>query len=103
MNPGFVSAVEMLPLPKLDTLSNEQVDGKACVWCSGRPRTPLALGIRLSANAGTLRRWCPVAHQRCAAHKAGKVYRLHIQMCARCAHRDYCPDGRALYKLAFTD
>lgn len=87
-------------MPKLDALTEAQIGGEVCVWCDRRPRHPLALGPRLSAQAGRLRCWHPIAHQRCAAQRAGKVYALHIETCARCIHRDYCMDARALYKLA---
>ena len=100
MNPGFVRPVEMLPMPKADTLTEDQLDGKACVWCRVRPREPLTLGVRLSVLGGRLHRWQPIAHGWCAAEKAGKVYELHRRTCARCAPRDYCPDAVALYELS---
>ncbi|MEU5769784.1 hypothetical protein ABZ782_28105 [Streptomyces asoensis] len=95
-----MNAAEMLPVPKLDALTAEQIDGEACVWCRRRPRDPFALGPRLSAQAGRLHCWHPIAHRRCAAQRAGKVYALHIKTCARCTHRDYCMDAQALHKLA---
>ena len=102
MNPAFVQPVEMLPMPKADTLTEGQLDGKVCVWCGVRPREPLALGVRLSVLAGRLHRWLPISHRRCAAEKAGKTYELHRRTCARCAPRDYCPDAVALYELSQT-
>lgn len=97
---SYGNAVEMLPMPKTDALTDRQLDGEACVWCGIRPREPLRLGPRLSTRAGTLHRWFPIAHRRCAAAKAHKVYQLHQQTCARCAPGDYCPDAISLYKLA---
>ncbi len=97
---NYGNAVEMLPMPKTDALTDRQLDGEACVWCSVRPREPLRLGPRLSARAGTLHRWFPIAHRRCAAEKARKVYELHRRTCVRCAPGDYCPDAISLYKLA---
>lgn len=100
MNPAFIQPAEMLPMPKADTLTDKQVGGEVCVWCSVRPREPLRLGPRLSTLDGRLHRWFPIAHRRCAAEKAGKVYQLHRRTCARCAPREYCPDAIALYELS---
>lgn len=98
MNPGFVSAVEMLPVPRAAGLPVERVDGKFCVWCGGA--TSVELGGRLSVVGGMLRRWEPRACHSCARREAGRVYGIHVTTCARCTHREYCPDARALYELA---
>ncbi len=100
MNTGFVSAAEMLPMPRPGALSRDQVDGKVCVWCGGEPDDRIALGPRISPIAGTLKRWLPRACCPCAGRSASRVYQLHVRMCPRCSHGDYCPDGRALYGLA---
>jgi hypothetical protein len=101
VNAGFVSAVEMLPMPKIDSLTPAQIDGLTCVWCG---RTPdgggIVLGPRLSAVAGALRRWAPRGCRPCTGRKAAYVYQLHLTMCARCTHRDYCDDSHALRDLA---
>lgn len=93
-------AGELLPLPRTDGLTQPQLDGETCVWCSVKPRVPFRLGIRLSSHRGRLLRWTPIAHKRCASTRAARVHRIHIQSCARCSHGDYCPDSRALHALA---
>lgn len=89
-------------MPRLDTLTARQIDGEACVWCAVRPRSPIPIGPRISTDNGGLRRWSPIAHPRCAAQQAGRVYRLHVKTCQRCVPQLYCPDSRALHTLATT-
>jgi len=98
VNPGFVCAVEMLPVPKAAGLARKRIAGTCCVWCG--QTAALALGTRLSVIDGTLKRWEPRACQSCARREAGRVYDIHITRCARCSHRDYCPDSHALHELA---
>ncbi|MDQ0831934.1 hypothetical protein QF032_003778 [Streptomyces achromogenes] len=98
MNPGFVNAVEMLPMPKACDLPPERVDGTRCVWC-GRPPT-VGLGPRISPIGGALTRWTPQGCGPCVGRKAARVYGLHVGTCPRCSHGEYCPDSRALHKLA---
>jgi len=93
-----VCATEMLPVPRAADLGAEQVDGAACVWCGKAP--DIGIGLRISVFTGTLRRWLPRACHACVGSQAVRVYRLHISSCARCSHRDYCPDSRALHELA---
>ncbi|MGW7130938.1 hypothetical protein ACWGIA_21730 [Streptomyces bobili] len=50
---------------------------------------------------GELLRWEPSSCRRCLRREAKRVYNIHIGVCARCTHRDYCPDSRALYELGF--
>ncbi|WP_416983570.1 hypothetical protein [Streptomyces sp. T028] len=100
MNPGFVCAPEMLPVPRLGGLSREQIAGKACVWCGCSPDDRIVLGPRISPRAGMVKRWFPSACQPCTGRKAVQVYRRHTTTCARCTHRDYCPDSHALHALA---
>lgn len=98
MNAGFVCAAEMLPVPRVAGLPAEQIAGKCCVWC-GDPAS-MDLGARISPLGGTLQRWEPRACRSCAGREAERVYGLHITTCARCSHRDYCPDREALVRLA---
>lgn len=93
------AAAEMLPLPRASSLTQAQIDGTACVWCKA-PDGLIALGPRVRPVAGELRRWHPRACRPCAGRKAVSVYRLHISTCARCSHRNYCPDSQALHALA---
>ncbi|WP_158101573.1 hypothetical protein [Streptomyces bobili] len=45
-------------------------------------------------------RWKPRSCLPCLRREAKRVYGIHITVCARCTHRDYCPDNKALYPLA---
>ena len=98
MNPGFVNAPEMLPVPKAAGLATERVEGKRCVWCGAA--ATVELGPRLSVVDAALQRWEPRACRSCARREASRVYDIHIRTCARCSHGEYCPDARALYTLA---
>ncbi|MER6955016.1 hypothetical protein [Streptomyces sp. NPDC000618] len=98
MNPGYVRPAEMLPVPRAAGLASERIEGKRCVWCGGADTAEQ--GPRLSVIGGTLKRWEPRACRSCTGREAGRVYDVHITACARCIHRDYCPDSKALYALA---
>lgn len=97
-----IAAVEMLPMPKAHTLTGEQIEGKTCVWCAKRlgEGVGLSLGPRIRVAPGGVRRWLPQACRPCTGVEAARVYQLHIRTCARCSHRDYCPDSIALHTLA---
>jgi hypothetical protein len=97
VNPGFVCAVEMLPVPKAAGLAPARVEGKRCVWCGGP--ASIELGTRLSVIDGAVKRWEPRSCRSCAKREAGRVYDVHITRCGRCSHHDYCPDSTALLRL----
>lgn len=97
MNPQYADGLEMLPMPQAVTLTDVQIDGAVCVWCSGTPE--LKLGPRISVVGGSLSRWWPRACRSCVAREAGRVYAVHIRSCQRCTGRAYCLDGRALHAL----
>ncbi|GGW81294.1 hypothetical protein [Streptomyces galilaeus] len=99
MHPGFVRAPELLPTPKAADLPAERLAGTRCVWCGGAATD--ALSARVSVVKGELLRWEPSSCRRCLRREAKRVYNIHIGVCARCTHRDYCPDSRALYELGF--
>lgn len=98
MHVGFVTAAEMLPVPKPSCLTAMQVDGTVCVWCP-RPAA-VDLGSRLSTGTAGLQRWRPGACRLCAGLEARRVFSIHSKTCVHCVHGDYCPDGRALHELA---
>lgn len=102
MHPDFVTAVELLPMPKLRGLTPEQVEGGACPWCGTRVQqgTGMSLGPRIGVTVGGIQRWIPRACRPCVGSQAARVHRLHIRTCASCSHRDYCADSRALHRLA---
>jgi hypothetical protein len=100
MHPGYIRAPELLPVPRPDRIRPEQEAGTRCVWCRRTRELPVDLGPRLSTHTGAVRRWRPRACQPCAAREAARVFTIHTDKCARCVHRDWCPDARALYDLS---
>lgn len=88
----------MLPVPRAAGLAPERVTGKRCVWCGGADT--VVLGPRLSVIGLALKRWHPRGCRPCTRREASRMHGIHITTCARCAHRDYCSDARALYELA---
>lgn len=90
----------MLPVPKAVGLVTDQISGTVCVWCGHTPQ--VALGPRLSVIGDALCRWWPRACRRCTGREAARVHDIHTTTCARCVHRDYCPDAHALHGLALT-
>ncbi|MFJ8791383.1 hypothetical protein [Streptomyces sp. NPDC102462] len=97
MNPAFANAVEMLPMPRTE-FTAAQLDGTACPWCARPPEIPL--GPRLRVAEGRLDRWFPHSCLPCAQREAARVHAVHVTVCPRCTHRDYCMDARALRRLA---
>ncbi|MGW1532350.1 hypothetical protein [Streptomyces aureus] len=102
MHPDFVNAVEMLPMPRVRSLTPEQIEGAACPWCAIHVDgdAGLRLGPRIGVTGSGIARWFPRACRPCVGKAAARVYRLHVRTCARCSHRDYCPDSKALHALA---
>jgi hypothetical protein len=98
VNTDYVNAPEMLAMPRASALTADQIQGIVCVWCGGETR--LDLGPRLRVIDGELSRWHPRACLPCAAREAARVCGIHRQVCPRCTHRVYCPDGAALLHLA---
>ncbi|WP_320784214.1 hypothetical protein [Streptomyces sp. CRN 30] len=100
-------AVELLGLPGLDGLTDDQVRGADCVWCrTGLSiETAVDLGELQSPLAGTTSehgtRWFPRADRRCIAPRARRALDSHTPMCEQCAdERAICPVGRILQQLA---
>jgi hypothetical protein len=98
MNPGFVNALEMLPVPKRISPTPGQAAGDHCVWC-GHAAT-VDLGPRLRITDEGLHRWKPRTCTPCALSNAKEAYDLHRATCARCTKWEHCHDSRALYALA---
>ncbi|WP_327180664.1 hypothetical protein [Streptomyces sp. NBC_01334] len=98
MDSDFVDAAEMLPVPKAAGPASVRIDGKRCVWCGGA--ASMDLGPRLSVIDRVLKRWEPRGCRSCAKREARRVHDIHITTCARCIHRDHCPESNALYALA---
>jgi hypothetical protein len=101
VHPSFVNAAEMLAMPRTHTLSEEQMEGRQCVWCSG-PDT-IDMGPRLSTFRGRLHPWRPKGCEDCTRAAAQRSFNLHIRSCARCSRVQYCQDARALHALGWPD
>lgn len=95
------AATEMLPTPKAHTLTDHQINGITCVWCAKQlGNNGVKLGPRLRVANGGIHRWKPRGCKPCTGQQAARVYTVHVKACARCSHRDYCPDSHALHALA---
>ncbi|MEU0076164.1 hypothetical protein ABZ027_42580 [Streptomyces sp. NPDC006332] len=92
----------LLPLPALDGLSQEQVRGAACVWCSEGLDTGTAVDLgerrhkHLDGHYSTFPRAC----RRCAGEAAVRVVRDHAPYCELCVkNAAECDTGRVLVRL----
>ena len=80
------SPLSLLPLPALDGLSQEQVRGAACVWCTAVLDTATAVDLgerrhkRLDGHYSTFPRAC----RRCAAKVARDAIADHAGSCEQC-------------------
>ncbi|MET8828494.1 hypothetical protein ABZX40_22670 [Streptomyces sp. NPDC004610] len=92
-------AVELLPLPPIDTLTADQIRGAVCLWDPTEdPLTP-DTAVDLHARQARIR-WFPRA---CSRHTGRQAYRLlldHAPRCDRCI-RDagICGTGIARRRL----
>jgi hypothetical protein len=95
------SALELLPLPKIDLLADLQMRGVTCVWCgtSLTPQNARDLGPR--PRPGGEARWFPRGCTRCVRTTARRVLTLHSETCSRCAPGRWCNDRASLRLLAF--
>jgi hypothetical protein len=96
-------ALAALALPSLDTLTEDQVRGGACVW-GGEPltaATAVDLGERRTRRAGTLVSWFPRGCRSCTARAAQQaLYDHHVPRCEECETvQGGCPVHRALARL----
>ncbi|GAB2731913.1 hypothetical protein GCM10027072_28360 [Streptomyces bullii] len=90
----------LLPLPRIQLLTERQMQGVVCVWC-GAPLTPETardLGAR-SRPGGT--QWFPRGCKRCVRAAALRFLAMHTANCASCAPgRPGCSVRTALRGLA---
>ncbi|MFJ4926798.1 hypothetical protein [Streptomyces sp. NPDC088736] len=100
MNEGFVDAPQMLPMPRRANLGIRRIEGKVCVWCGISPSTYVKLGPRIRRVGSVLEQWFPIGCRPCTGAHATGVHTRHLRTCARCTHREYCPDEEGLRKLA---
>ncbi|MFJ8804181.1 hypothetical protein [Streptomyces sp. NPDC102487] len=95
-------ALAVLPLPRLDALTEQQVRGQACVWdavpLSGVPAVDL--GAQTGARAGASVRWFPRGCPSCIAARAHRALLDHAGSCEQCADDvARCETGLGLNRL----
>lgn len=76
-------------LPSLTGLSEQQIRGKACVWCAIALEngTAVDLGRRPIQYAGTQTSWFPRGCPSCAESEALKDLAEHTERCRACNTR----------------
>lgn len=98
------SALDILPLPEFNSLTQQQVRGIACVW-DGVPlstATAVDLGERRIRYFGTRTSWFPRACHSCASTRAYQALLDHSVQCPLCPSEEtaaQCAVGQGLYRL----
>lgn len=96
------TASDKLELPVLDTLTEQQVRGTACVW-DGVPLGGIRafdLGPREGKRLGTPFSWFPRGCPTCTMSQAQRALQVHAPTCDECKGDDApCEIGRGLYRL----
>lgn len=99
-----VRAIALLPLPDLNTRTDDQTRGKTCVW-DGIPltsETTVDLGERLSPLNGSTSpmRWFPRACRSCVQRAALRALHDHAPLCEQCVDdASGCDTGMELRRL----
>lgn len=106
---GIPAAVlEVLALPLLDGVSEEQVGGRACVWCRDHLtiETAVPLGEHMTdvdeSTAVSGMRAFPRGCRRCVQDRARRGLFAHGSTCSLCRAEETaasCTVGRGLYRL----
>ncbi|MEU5363359.1 hypothetical protein ABZ354_07645 [Streptomyces sp. NPDC005925] len=96
--------LEILGLPSLDDLADDQTRGATCVWCQVRltAETAVDLGEHLSPLPGTAppMHWFPRACRKDTADRAHRGLFTHAPMCEQCTDDPGgCEISRWLYRL----
>ncbi|WP_458248860.1 ATP-binding protein [Streptomyces sp. MAI_2237] len=103
-----VEVLEALAIPALDGLSEEQVGGRACIWCASllTIETAVQLGEHLTdagaSTAVTRMRTSPRGCRSCVEGRAHRGLFAHGSTCALCRDEQTageCVVGRGLYRL----
>lgn len=97
-----IDALDILALPGLDGLSEQQVRGTACIW-GGEPlntETAVDLGERTTQLDGQPLRWFPRACRRDVQTAALKALHEHAPDCGQCITDGMrCDMGRTLNQI----
>lgn len=99
---GSSEVLALLPLPSLDGLSEQQVRGKACLWCGVTlaAETAVDLGPRVTKRAGSEVRWFPRGCRKDTARQAMTALYDHAPQCEQCVDRpEGCETGAGLRRL----
>lgn len=75
-----------LELPELGSLTEQQVRGRACVWCAVALNNATAhdLGLRSMRRLDTELAWFPRSCRPCAVVAAHKALLDHTEKCLQC-------------------
>ncbi|MGW4730556.1 hypothetical protein ACWEQC_15550 [Streptomyces shenzhenensis] len=97
-----MGAVRLLPLPPIRNLTEDQVCGRACVWCTKRltTGTVMSLGPRRRPGTESGACWYPRGCTTCVRAEARRVATLHARTCSTCRSRRDCSARRELLSLA---
>lgn len=96
------TALELLELPALDTLTERQVRGQTCVWDAAQlhGRAAVDLGEHETKRAGSPVRWFPRGCPRCVADAALRALHAHAPSCEQCVDdAPLCEIGMGLLRL----
>lgn len=96
------AVADLLPLPPLDGLTQQQVRGITCVWdgIALTPDTAIDLGERTMNRLGEPVRWFPRGCRRCTGEAAYRLLLEHAPLCEQCVDdSSNCPTGTGLNRL----
>ncbi|MFF2511684.1 hypothetical protein [Streptomyces sp. NPDC058086] len=97
-----IDVLELLALPGLAKLTEQQVRGTTCVW-DGVPltsATAVDLGERAASRAGQPVRWFPRGCHPCTSKAALQALHKHAPTCEQCVDEAaLCEVGRGLNRL----
>lgn len=96
--------LNVLVLPTLSTVTDDQSRGAACVWCTGPLTTDMAvdLGEQTSDSDGTALpvHWMPRACPTCTVERAQRARFAHGPTCEQCVDEAaHCEVGEGLLDL----
>ncbi len=97
------AVTDLLPLPPVSRLAEEQVRGAVCVWCALTltGETAIDLGTRSGSFAGVTADWFPRSCRDCLKEAALREYGDHTGTCEQCVDDPaLCDARRALHRLA---
>jgi hypothetical protein len=99
---SITDALSLLPLPGVADMSQEQVRGSACAWCS----TPLTTASAVDLGERPLRRldgavtMFPRSCLPCSGTKAMSALQVHTAACEQCVDDvSCCGIGMALLRM----